>query len=52
MAECGQLPKSVVDALASALVKDADGNVSLNLQLSQVDCENLEPFRSRFPRSL
>ena len=44
MAECGQLPKSVVDALASALVKDADGNVSLNLQLSQVDCESLEPF--------
>jgi len=28
MAECGQLPKSVLDALAAALVKDADGNAS------------------------
>lgn len=31
MAECGQLPKSVVDALASALVKDTGGNASVGV---------------------
>lgn len=31
MAGCGELPKGLIDALASALVKDADGNVFINL---------------------
>ena len=44
MAECGQLPKSVVDALASALVKDADGNVSINLFPTFYGCDELTPF--------
>ena len=44
MAECGQLPKSVVDALASALVKDADGNVTINFELFQTNCSELSAF--------
>jgi len=44
MAECGQLSKSLLDALASALVKDADGNVSINLETFQANCADVEPF--------
>jgi len=44
MTECGQLPKSVVDALAAALVKDADGNVSINLHPTYYGCDELTPF--------
>lgn len=42
--ECGQTPQRLIDIIASALVKDAGGNVSLNLGLLQQECETLEPF--------
>lgn len=41
--ECGQL-QSLMSAIASAIVKDADGNVSLNLELLQSECSALEPY--------
>jgi len=44
MSECGQLPKSLLDALASALVKDANGNVSINGELSILPCDELTPY--------
>lgn len=44
MAECGQPPRSVIEALASALVKDADGNVSINGEVSMTSCDELTPF--------
>lgn len=44
MAECGQLPRNVLEALASALVKDADGNVSINGELSLLSCDELTPY--------
>ena len=44
MEECGQLPKSIIDALAAALVKDADGNVSINMYPSMLGCDDLMSF--------
>jgi hypothetical protein len=43
MAECGQV-QTLLEALASALVKDAEGNVSLNLGITQHTCDDLEPY--------
>ena len=42
--ECGQNPQTIWQALASALVKDSDGKVYLNLALLQSDCSALSPF--------
>ena len=42
----------IVTFVTTGETANVTNNVSLNLQLSQVDCESLEPFRSRFPHSL
>ena len=42
--ECGQNPQSIWQALASALVKDGDGKVYLNLALLQSDCSAITPL--------
>ena len=42
--ECGATPQKIIDLIASALVKDSDGNVSINLQPSLASCEDLTPF--------
>jgi len=41
--ECGQV-QTILEAIASALVKDAEGNVSVNLDAAQTACEDLIPF--------
>ena len=42
--ECGQIPQTISQWLASALVKDGQGNVYLNLDLIQGDCSQVEPY--------
>ena len=42
--ECGATPQKIIDLIASALVKDSDGNISINLQPTLTSCEDLTPF--------
>lgn len=41
--ECGQV-QNLLDLLASAIVKDSDGNASLNIELLMAQCSDLDPY--------
>jgi hypothetical protein len=44
MAECGQMPVSFLEMLASTLKKDEEGNTFFNVICYEVDCADMDPI--------